>query len=1184
MIARRLRARGWRPGPRRGPSLARGSEASGSSFATALLLAVALAACGGSADLPDPGSEAHRRAVTTFHVALAWARVGLEREAEERWMETVAAAPGEPAAWADLAVLALRRNEPDLAAERMERAVALAPGSPEVLYAAGVLAVADGRWEAGRDHLRAAVEADPGHLPALFALAELAERSGREGGTEDARAWLERILRIAPGNLAARLEAARVAAKLGDGPALREALDALADEAGGWPPEARDRLAGLEAAAPEEPGRTAPDVAMLANVLQRAPEYRESLRALKPEGGAAGVLVDRLVRLSAPSAAPAAPDAALGFAAEPIGLVGSGDPASGDRAPAAVRAFAFDGGSPPIPVVATASGIAWPGAPFPAGADGTPPTGRGVLVADLDNDYRMELILAGAGGLAILSGDPAGGFEDVTRGRGVPAAIASGRWTGAWAVDLDLEGDLDLVLAPEAGPPVVLIAGPDGTLSPAEAPFEADGLRDLAWADLDGDGDPDLALLDAEGRTGIWTNRGAGRYDRWDPPAPGPRGLALAVAELDGDAALDLLALGSGLRIDRLPTPRNPRPAAGPVAPADPQGPRPSTPTTPTPRARLAVADLDNNGCVDLVASIDGRSRAHLCGKGRWGAPPAGGPVVEIEGAVSDVADLDGDGRVDLVGTAAGRPVTWTNRGEAGHGWIRLAPRAAERAGDQRVNAFGLGGELEVRAGLLYQKLPVGSPSVHVGLGDRGAADLARLVWPNGLVQAEFGIDAGGSMAIEQRLMGSCPWLFAFDGERMAFVTDVLWRSPLGMRSGGGSTLPVPATEDRVLLAGDRLAAREGHFDLRITSELWETFYFDQVGLIAVDHPADVAVYVDERFAFPPPDLSVRAGDPPRPVARAVDDRGREVTDRLRHADGRHVGVAGPGAWQGVTRDHFVEVELGAAAAGEEGLRLVATGWVRPMDGAARIALAQGAGPEPRSLSLEVPDGRGGWRTARADLGFPAGKAKTIVLDLDGLWPSGEPPRLRLRTNLEMYWDRIAWTVARPGARVRTRDVPLEGAELVHRGFSITATASPTSPEEPTYAPISGTAPRWRDLEGYYTRFGDVTGLVAGVDDRYVIMNAGDEIRLRFRALDPPPDGWVRDFVVVTDGWGKNGDYATALREGVLPLPSHDRPDYPGPAAPLEEDPVYRRHATDWERYHTRYVTPAAFDRALVVE
>ena len=46
--------------------------------------------------------------------------------------------------------------------------------------------------------------------------------------------------------------------------------------------------------------------------------------------------------------------------------------------------------------------------------------------------------------------------------------------------------------------------------------------------------------------------------------------------------------------------------------------------------------------------------------------------------------------------------------------------------------------------------------------------------------------------------------------------------------------------------------------------------------------------------------------------------------------------------------------------------------------------------------------------------------------------------------------------------------------------------------EIPDYAHLVGTKQRWRDLIGYYTRYGDVRELLAQVDDRYVIMNSGD--------------------------------------------------------------------------------------------
>jgi hypothetical protein len=194
---------------------------------------------------------------------------------------------------------------------------------------------------------------------------------------------------------------------------------------------------------------------------------------------------------------------------------------------------------------------------------------------------------------------------------------------------------------------------------------------------------------------------------------------------------------------------------------------------------------------------------------------------------------------------------------------------------------------------------------------------------------------------------------------------------------------------------------------------------------------------------------------------------------------------------------------------------------------------------------------------------------------------------MRLATNLEIFWDRLGWAVARPDVELRTRRIAPAHADLAYRGFSITDQPSPSVPERPRYQVVS-TVPQWRDLEGYYTRFGDVLPLLRGVDDRYVIMNAGDELRLSFPEPAAPRAGWTRDFVLAGDGWEKDGDYNTSFSDTVLPLPSHDRPDYGGDVRathasplPLEEDPVYLRHAQDWQTYHTRFVAPGAFLRGL---
>jgi hypothetical protein len=101
------------------------------------------------------------------------------------------------------------------------------------------------------------------------------------------------------------------------------------------------------------------------------------------------------------------------------------------------------------------------------------------------------------------------------------------------------------------------------------------------------------------------------------------------------------------------------------------------------------------------------------------------------------------------------------------------------------------------------------------------------------------------------------------------------------------------------------------------------------------------------------------------------------------------------------------------------------------------------------------------------------------------------------------------------------------------------------------------------------------------VDDRYVIMGSGDEVRLRFRAASPSPAGWVRDFVMIGDGWIKDGDYNSAYSRTVQPLPYHGMKSYTTPPGRLEDDPEYRKHPADWQMFQIRYMAPDEFRSAL---
>ncbi len=260
---------------------------------------------------------------------------------------------------------------------------------------------------------------------------------------------------------------------------------------------------------------------------------------------------------------------------------------------------------------------------------------------------------------------------------------------------------------------------------------------------------------------------------------------------------------------------------------------------------------------------------------------------------------------------------------------------------------------------------------------------------------------------------------------------------------------------------------------------------------------------------------------------------------------------------------------------------LLAHGWIHPTDSSINRALEHAKHVQPMPLTLEVPDGKGGWKVGRPALGFPAGKNKTCVIRLDGIEGKGVSRRFRLRTNLEIFWDALHWRLGWMPRGASRNTCCRRRRSCSYRGLIRMSQASLSAPELPHYDEVICRTQYWRDLTGFHTRFGDVKELLEKIDDRYVIMNAGDEIRLRFTPPAPPPQGWKRDFVWVCDGWVKDGDLNTRFGETVLPLPYHGMKSYDTPPGLLQDDPVYRRFPKDWEVYHTRWVAPTVFERGL---
>ncbi len=1101
--------------------------------------------------LPAPGSPAYEQVSRAFYHGLAALEVGLLDDARQQFKTATDAVPQEPAAWANLGLAQLRLGELDAAVMPIARAVELAPRNVDIALLAGRMDVARGQLDEAVTTLRRAVSLDEAGLQTRFALAEELQRSGTPETDAEAAALYDALVARAPANLAVLIERARLAAKTSDAARLNDSVSRIVAQAAAWPPVAQEQLTSLRQAtdASRFPD-AARATALLRNVLARVTAFSESLAAVRTPAELIAAPLDRFVALEPAAARPAPADMSLSFTREVLA----------GNAPGAM--VAVDAGRPGEVAlyVDAADGLRRIGdAPLSAA-----PASPAPLLAALDwnHDFRVDLVRAAGQGLQLLLQGEDGQWSDATAAAGTAAAAVGAMVTGLWPADVDMDGDIDLIVG-TAGATRVLRNNGDGTWQPLDVFAAVTGARAFAWADLDRDADPDAAFVDGSGALRVWLNRQSSRFSPVDPPAGVAAITAITTADLDADGAMDLLLADARGGLARL-TRRGDRWERAALA----EWPGGAA-------TRLFAADFDNNGALDLAATRPGASRVWLADE-RYALAPLPAP---IGGDIWAVADMNRDGVLDLIGAAAGSPGRWLGKATLGYHWKTFTTRAQQNAGDQRINSFGLGGEIEVKAGLLWQKQAIQGGAIHFGLGPRTTIDVARVVWPNGVPQAEFGIGVDDAFVAEQRLKGSCPWVFADDGRGVRFVTDFLWRSPLGLRINAQDTAGVTQTEDWVRIRGDQLAARDGRYDVRITAELWETHFFDHVSLMVVDHPADADVYVDERFAAAmPPRLAVQALRPPRAVARAIDDSGRDVTSLVADRDGRYLATFARGRYQGIAEPHAVEFELPAGTRAEDGLVLVAEGWVYPTDSSINLAVAQGRAVRASGVALDARDETGRWREVVPDVGFPAGKNKSMLIDLA---PARGARWLRLRTNLEIYWDRLS-VAERSGAAVRTNRLAAARAELRFRGFSTTSSPRGESPEIPDYAHIANVAPRWRDLVGYHTRFGDVAELLAGVDDRYVIMNAGDELRLEFAAQPAPARGWRRDFVLIGDGWEKDGDFNTGFSQTVLPLPSHAQPAY-GAGVPdsgdpdLESDPVYQAHRGDWERFHTRFVRPDAF-------
>ncbi|HEX9304633.1 MAG TPA: FG-GAP-like repeat-containing protein [Thermoanaerobaculia bacterium] len=1040
------------------------------------------------------------------NVGLAALEEGNLDEARRRFETVRQLAPSEPLGWANGAVVAMRAKDLARGRELLAEALSRSGNAPRVLALEGARRELAGDAAGAVEAYERAATADPSDLPSRWAAARLLMEK-IPGGSSRAIPAVEAALERAPANVFLLARLSELFRAAGDSAKAVEAHDRLVRALEGKDPrlerylvEARQALASGDVRA------TSLKYRIVENLLKVTPRYQQARHDVEP--GVLGLpLEDWSRELAAKIRARAGQPVPLSFSPMPKGGLESLRGLASVRAAGRER-LAFAGRSGIVVAVRGARGY-----------DVRPPlagAASSVGAADVMNSGKLDLAAPGALWIAEGAG---------WRKTDVPAADS------VTAIDFDNDGDLDLYFSSSSGDRLMR-NNLDGTWTDVT---RSAGLpqplasRRAVVGDFDRDGDPDLLLVLAGGGLLLLDNLRGGRFavKRAGLPAEGDF-RAAAAGDFDSDGRLDLVWSGpdgaffARNRGDGTFAAAKPLPAAG--APV--------------------VADFDNDGFLDLfLASPKGNSTI-LRGDGAGGFSRS--DVGTLPAALdAEPVDLDGDGDLDLVlVTAAGEAALFENRGGNANGWIDVALEGLP-TGSGKVNRAGFGSEVEIKAQDLYVYRVVERPVTHVGLGSRRKAEVLRVVWSNGIPQNDLSPRTRATVKEVQQLKGSCPFLYAFDGERWRFVTDVLGASPLGLLYDGVHQAPAD-TREWLLVRGTELAPSKGRLLLDLTEELWEAAYVDLAELVAVDHPRGVELVSNDPMV-PPPFPPKRLFTVSQPlVPRAVDGAGSDRTKEIAREDGVYLGGLEPTRYQGIVASHDLVLELRGARAAKR-VMLYLTGWIFYSDTSIQVSLSQ-RGPgrnamRPASPVLEVPDGRGGWKVALPAMGFPAGKTKTMPVDLSAVLVRSDP-RVRIRTNLAIYWDRIVYTADDPPAEVRKSPVPLSSARLSYRGFSRRVRESADGPHLFLHDDVE-TAPRWADPAGLYTRFGDVRGLLVAADDRYVVFKGGDSIRLEYDASRLPavPPGWERDWVVVLDGWEKDCDKNTVAGQTVEPLPFHGQDD-----------------------------------------